>query len=86
MRAIDPEKPYGSDLRKIAENQPQYNTLPARLTEDGEIYTCWEFSADERKLIAEGKPLHLRILTFKGPLQPFAMAIEGTPEFDVFYE
>jgi hypothetical protein len=86
MTPLDPKKPFGADLIKFAATQPEYNTLLARVTEDGEVYTMWEFSDEEKAAIAEGKPLHLRVLTFGYALQPVGMAIEGTRDYESFYE
>jgi hypothetical protein len=86
MTPLDPEKPEDAALIRIAEAQPEYNTLPARVTEDGEVYTVWTFSDEEKAAIAEGKPLHLRVLTFGYALQPVGMAIEGTRDYESFYE
>jgi hypothetical protein len=86
MLPRDPEKPYGADLVRIAENQPEFLTLPARYTRDGEVYTMWEFTDAEKEAIANGARLHIRVLTFGRLFQPIGLAIEGTPDFDVFYE
>ena len=86
MIPIRPELPEDSQLFVIAEHQPEYYPLPVRMTEDGELYTVWQFTAEEKDLIADGKPLHLRILTFGAGMQPIALVIEGSPEWDNFYD
>ena len=56
---------YGKD-------QPKYKPLPAlRLPGDqGEVITCWEFSAEELEDIVKNKCFYLSQLTFNNPLQP----------------
>lgn len=53
-----------------AEHQPEYKPLPACVTADGEVVTCWQLSWKERfKLLWTGR-LWLRVLTFHDRLQP----------------
>lgn len=74
-------KPLNFDAANImfAENQPQYETLPARvclIDEDGEVTTCWSLSWKERlKLLFTGR-LWLSVLTFNNPLQPQRPSVE----------
>jgi len=86
MIARDPAKPLRGDLVHIAENQAQYKTLPARVAEDGDVFCVFDFTPEERALIAEGQPLHIRILTFGYALEPFSLAVEGSKEYEDFYE
>lgn len=58
------------------EDQPEYLPLPAHLTDDGEVITCWRLSWVERIKIAIGRPLWFRTMTFKRPLQPIIPTLE----------
>ena len=56
----------------FAENQPEYQPLPAlRLeTKEGEVISCWKMSFKERiKILFLGK-IWLSIYTFNKPLMP----------------
>lgn len=61
----------------FAADQPQYRPLPARVTEEGAISTEWELTAAERKAVADGARVQLRVLTFGGLLQPVLLTVEG---------
>lgn len=61
----------------FAENQPEYFPLPARVTEDGQVRTRWQFTLDERRAIADGACLELTLHTFGNALQPVHLEIEG---------
>lgn len=79
MRPVDPGSDYG-ELVAIAEDQPQFATLVARIaqTQDGrQVLTRWQFSDEERKAIAAGADLLLGVLTDGNPLQPLALSIAG---------
>lgn len=54
----------------FAENQPQYQPLPAHRTEDGEVISCWKLTWRERITLLLTGRLWLRQLTFNLPLQP----------------
>lgn len=54
----------------LAENQPEYLSLPVWKSEDGEVISCWQATFVERiKFLLTGK-LWLKMLTFNNPLQP----------------
>jgi len=54
----------------FAENQTEYQPLPAYKSDDGEVISCWELTWRERiKVFLDGK-IWLRVLTFGNPLQP----------------
>lgn len=59
----------------FAEDQPQYQPLPARRTKDGRVITEWELTEAERLRIAHGENVRLTILTFNDPLQPVLVEI-----------
>lgn len=61
----------------FAENQPEYFSLPARVTDKGVVRTRWQFTPDERGAIADGACLELELHTFGQPLQPVHLEIEG---------
>jgi hypothetical protein len=66
----------------FAENQPEYQPLPALVVpgREGEVITCWELSDEELKSISENKCIYLSQLCFTyidkdgiqrlNPLQP----------------
>lgn len=72
---MKPIKFDGSNV-VFAEDQPEYEPLPAKKDSDGTITTCWELTPEEREIIANGGNLWLRILTFNKPLQPVCPSIE----------
>ena len=54
----------------IAKDQPEYIPLPAHITKEGEVITCWQLTRRERwRLLLSGK-LWWSVLTFNRPLQP----------------
>jgi len=73
MQAID----FDQRTHKIAENQPQYLTLPAHISEDGRVTTCWEPTEEERAAIANGANIFLECMTFNRPLQPLRMSLDA---------
>lgn len=68
MKAID----FPEVNTRIAENQPQYETIPAHVAgnEEGEVTMCFELSDEERKQVAETGCIWLSFLTFNQPFQP----------------
>jgi hypothetical protein len=57
----------------FAEDQPEYDPLPAYRAVDGQVTTCWRLTFTERiKLLLTGK-LWLSLLTFNQPLQPILL-------------
>ena len=59
----------------FAENQPEYQPLPAFRNET-EVITKWVLSLEERKAIAEGADLWIRQMNFNCPLQPIYPTLE----------
>ena len=53
-----------------AENQPEYNPLPAFKAENGTIVTCWELTNEDFERIVETRRIYLSVMTFNNPLQP----------------
>lgn len=54
----------------FAKDQPEYLPLPALLTEDGEVFTCWQLSDEELLNVLNNKCIYIKQLTFNQPLQP----------------
>ncbi len=61
----------------FAEDQPEYQPLPAYRDEAGQVITCWELSWRERLALFLTGRLWLRQLTFNHPLQPQAPSVES---------
>ncbi len=59
----------------FAKEQPQYNKLPAHISECGIVTTCWELTPEERIDLIETGRVYLRQMTFNNPLQPVLMTI-----------
>lgn len=61
----------------FAENQPEYNPLPAYVDagSEGVVISCWELDEEEKKQIAETGRIYLGMLTFHQPLQPIRSSI-----------
>ncbi len=83
---MEPVRPVVKGLEKhevvFAEDQPQYQPLPAIRAPHGTILTRWRFTEDERKQIATGADLYLEILTFNRPLQPLKFYVGGEPDVE----
>lgn len=69
--------PAGTRLLRIAEDQPEYETLPALVTPDGKVLSQWTPDANELALLNAGVPLSLVVWTFGKPLQPVSVAVGG---------
>lgn len=96
LRPVDPrdnrvlwgETPPGWRFINLAENQPQYATLPAILDEtsnEAVMLTCWRLSLWQRfSLLFTGK-IWLWTFTFGEPYQPVALTVKepfGVKESD----
>jgi hypothetical protein len=73
---MKPVKFKGSNVT-IAENQKQYNPLPAYIDKSGNVVTCWKFSFRERLILLFTCRVYLHTHTFNQPLQPMKMYIEN---------
>lgn len=80
--AADPEPRYV----EIAKNQPEYQTLPALVYNDGSVLTEWDLTEDERLRLIRGERILLWVWAFptrcrhcdlvNGPkLQPIALEV-----------
>lgn len=54
----------------IAENQDEYESLPAFVSDDGAVTCCFELDEAELKQVRETGKIWLTVLTFGKPLQP----------------
>lgn len=54
-------------------NQPEYLPLPALKTDDGEVISCWQCSAEDLEEINRTGKVYLKQSTFNGPLQPVSV-------------
>ena len=63
---------------KVAEDQPQYETLPMLplLDEAGNILTRWEFTPEEVKFILEHGYVYVYTMTFGNKIQPMYVSGE----------
>lgn len=59
----------------IAKDQPEYQPLPALVTDVGQVTTRWEFTQEERDLIAAGGDVFLSMQTYGHSLQPVMLAV-----------
>lgn len=72
--------------KRIAENQAQYQTLPALPIESelpGTILTRWEISDEELETLRETRSVYLYVATFNQPLQPVYLTVKTPPVFEV---
>ena len=84
MRAISPVLPGTpvsavAELR-IAEDQPEYETLPALPCDDGVILTRWEFEDGERERFERGAAVNLYVLHGAGGAASDHRIESGEPE------
>ena len=56
-----------------AENQKEYNPLPAHRDENGVVTTCWQLDAEDLAEINRTGKIWLSQMTFNKPLQPVNM-------------
>jgi hypothetical protein len=62
------ETNFGGD----AVGQPQYIRLPALVSRDAQrrVLSRWEFTPEEREMIAQGADVYVALMTFGHPYQP----------------
>ena len=79
MKPVSPVFPGLSEPYEflLAKDQPQYNPIPTVLAEGDEkrFYSRWEFSDEERGIIADGGSLLFSQLTFGNLFQPVCLQI-----------
>jgi len=59
----------------FAENQQEYQSLPAHKTVNGETTFCFELDEEELRQVRETGRIWLTVLTFNQPLQPIGATI-----------
>lgn len=65
---------FPQQTHTLAKDQPKYDPLPVHFDEDlGACIARFELTEEERKDLAEGKPLWLWQYTFGRPFQPVAL-------------
>lgn len=75
MKAVEPTLQAGTRLVAYAEDQSEYETLPALVDENGVVMTEWVLTEDEVQRMVCGGRLRLWIHTFKSPLQPIRLEV-----------
>jgi len=60
----------------IAKNQPEYLPLPAHVSVEGIVTSCWEFTDDEILELITTKRIWLQQYTFGQALQPQRPSVE----------
>lgn len=60
---------------KIAEEQEEYQTLPAYISPDGVVIACFELSEKEREQVSNNGEIYLSIHTSGQHLQPIGMSV-----------
>lgn len=60
---------------RIAENQDEYETLPAHAGKNGVVVTCFELDEDEQKQVEETGRIYISLMTFGQPLQPIGGSV-----------
>jgi hypothetical protein len=66
----------GVDEIRIAEDQPEYETLPAIRTADGYLISRWQLTWRERLVVLFNGDIYLWCLTFGRPVQPVILEVD----------
>lgn len=74
--AKDSSPPAGWRYVRIAEDQPQYQTLPALVSHES-IVTVWEPTAEELAQLSTGGAVKLEVLNYGKPMQPVRLEVIG---------
>lgn len=61
---------------EIAKDQEEYRTLPAHISQEGVVTTCWKLSEDEILKVIETGEFWIQQMTFRQCLQPILPSIE----------
>jgi hypothetical protein len=77
MKPVSPVIPT-ADLPEtvIAENQPEYENLPAIQCGKGIILTRWKLTDEEIEIVKETGDIYLFMWTFGKPVMPIALQVE----------
>jgi hypothetical protein len=76
--------PFPEQNRIFAENQPEYQPLPAHIVNEpgGRVISCWKLSFRERlKILITGK-MWSSLMSFNKPLTPSLFSVDKR---DFFY-
>lgn len=66
---------------KVAENQPEYQTLPAHHDpENGILTSCWELTPEEAEIVRNTGKIYFQQWTFNQPMQPISLTVENPLE------
>ena len=77
MKPISPVIPGLEPFEiKIAEDQPEYETLPALKLHDGTLVTRWRLTWRERLVALFNGDIYLHVWTFGKPLQPVYLEVD----------
>lgn len=74
MKPVSPVIPGVPEV-KIAEQQPEYETLPAIVTNDGYVISRWRLTLRERLIVLFEGNVYLSCLTFGRPVQPVDLQV-----------
>ena len=61
----------------FAKDQPQYLPLPAHISADGEVTSCWYMGLRERLRVALTGRVYVTQLSFFQPLQPQRISLDA---------
>lgn len=75
--SFNDEVPAGWRKLELGKDQPEYQTLEALVSLDGQVITVWELEAEELAQLCTGGRLMLTTLTFNRPFQPVRLAVLG---------
>lgn len=59
----------------FAKDQPEYLPLPAHVSADSEVTSCWGMTWRERLRVLVTGRIYFTNLTFRGPLQPQRVSV-----------
>ena len=72
----------GARLVTFAEDQPEYQALPASVDGEGLVMTEWELTSDELERIVRGGRVRLWVYTFGRALQPVQLEVAEPPKVE----
>ena len=71
---MEPIEFKGINVR-YAEEQDEYQTLPAHRTPDGRVHTCWKLDGEDMMTVLQTGKIWLSIAAFNKPLQPVLLSV-----------
>jgi hypothetical protein len=77
-------EPYELKIGGAEQGQPEYSTLHALRSPDGQIMSRWELTPEERSEIANGADVYLTIWTFNQPYPPTCIQVlraDANPDY-----